>query len=101
MRLMRHPIARSPAMTQPLARRRIAVLRGGLWPEREISLVSGKPCADALERLGAKVERIDAGRDVGAVVAKSKPDVVFNALHGEWGENGCVQGVLETVGVPY
>jgi D-alanine-D-alanine ligase len=88
-------------MTQPLAGRRIAVLMGGLSPEREISLVSGKACADALERLGAKVDRIDAGRDVGAVVAKSKPDVVFNALHGEWGEDGCVQGVLETVGVPY
>ena len=67
----------------------------------EISLVTGQACADALERLGAKVERIDAGRDVGQVLAKSKPDVVFNALHGEWGEDGCVQGVLETLGLPY
>src|SRR6202012_4265824 len=102
----RHPLFpgpdfRSLAMTQPLAGRRIAVLMGGLSPEREISLVSGKACADALERLGAKVDRIDADRDVGAVVAKAKPDVVFNALHGEWGEDGCVQGVLETVGAPY
>ena len=88
-------------MTKPLAGRHIAVLMGGLSPEREISLVTGMACADALERLGAKVERIDAGRDVGQVLAKSKPDVVFNALHGEWGEDGCVQGVLETVEVRY
>ena len=88
-------------MTKPLAGRHIAVLMGGLSPEREISLVTGKACADALERLGAKVERIDAGRDLGQVLTKSKPDVVFNALHGEWGEDGCVQGVLETVGVRY
>jgi D-alanine-D-alanine ligase len=88
-------------MSKPLAGRHIAVLMGGLSPEREISLVSGKACADALERLGAKVARVDAGRDVGEQVARLKPDVVFNALHGEWGEDGCVQGVLETVGVAY
>jgi D-alanine-D-alanine ligase len=88
-------------MSLPLAGRRIAVLMGGLSPEREISLVTGAACADALERLGAKVSRIDAGRDVGEVLVKAKPDVVFNALHGEWGEDGCVQGVLETVGLPY
>ena len=88
-------------MTKPLAGRHIAVLMGGLSPEREISLVTGEACADALERLGAKVARVDAGRDVGDVVARLKPDVVFNALHGEWGEDGCVQGVLETVGVRY
>ena len=88
-------------MSLPLAGRRIAVLMGGLSPEREISLVTGAACADALERLGAKVSRIDAGRDVAEVLAKAKPDVVFNALHGEWGEDGCVQGVLETLGAPY
>lgn len=88
-------------MTQPLAGRHIAVLMGGLSPEREVSLVSGKACAEALERLGAKVARVDAGRDVGEVLARLRPDVAFNALHGEWGEDGCVQGVLETVGVPY
>src|SRR6185312_1987641 len=92
---------RSSAMPKPLAGRHIAVLMGGLSPEREISLVSGKACAEALDRLGAKVAIIDAGRDVGDQVARAKPDVVFNALHGEWGEDGCVQGVLETVGVRY
>lgn len=88
-------------MTQPLAGRHIAVLMGGLSPERDVSLVSGAACADALERLGAKVSRIDAGRDLGEVLTRLKPDVAFNALHGEWGEDGCVQGVLETVGVRY
>jgi D-alanine-D-alanine ligase len=88
-------------MTQPLAGRHIAVLMGGLSPEREVSLVSGAACAEALERLGAKVSRVDAGRDIAEVLTRLKPDVAFNALHGEWGEDGCVQGVLETVGVPY
>src|SRR5437868_4956115 len=58
---------RSLAMTKPLAGRRIAVLMGGLSPERDISLVTGKACAEALERLGAKVDLIDAGRDIGDV----------------------------------
>ena len=79
----------------------VAVLLGGLSSEREVSLVSGAACADALERLGAHVSRVDAGRDIGQVLTRLKPDVVFNALHGEWGEDGCVQGVLETLGVPY
>jgi D-alanine-D-alanine ligase len=64
-------------------------------------LVSGRECADALERLGAKVSRIDAGRDLAQVLTAAKPDLVFNALHGAWGEDGCVQGVLETLGLPY
>src|ERR1700748_1859293 len=93
--------ARSFPMTKPLAGRHITVLMGGLSPEREISLVTGTACADALERLGAKVERIDAGRELDQGLTRSRPDVVFNALHGEWGEDGCVQGVLETVGVRY
>jgi len=79
----------------------VAVLMGGLSPERDVSLVSGAACADALERLGAKVSRVDAGRDIADVLTKLKPDVCFNALHGEWGEDGCVQGVLETLGLPY
>ena len=57
--------------------------------------------ADALERLGAKVSRIDAGRDLSEVLTRIKPDVVFNALHGVWGEDGAVQGVLETLALPY
>lgn len=88
-------------MSLPLSGRHIAVLMGGLSAEREVSLVSGRECADALERLGAKVARIDAGRDVAQVLARLKPDLVFNALHGAWGEDGCVQGVLETLGLTY
>jgi len=88
-------------MTQPLAGKHIAVLLGGLSSEREVSLVSGKECADALERLGAQVTRIDAGRDLAEQLTRAKPDIVFNALHGEWGEDGCVQGVLETLAIPY
>ena len=90
-----------PLSAKPLQGRHVAVLLGGLSSEREVSLVSGRECADALERLGAKVSRVDAGRDLAQVLAKLKPDVCFNALHGEWGEDGCVQGVLETLGVPY
>ncbi len=88
-------------MPAPLAGRHIAVLLGGLSPERQISLVSGEACAKALESLGARVSRIDAGRDLAAALAKLKPEIVFNALHGEWGEDGCVQGVLETLAIPY
>ena len=88
-------------MSLPLAGRHVAVLMGGLSSEREVSLVSGRECADALERLGAKVNRIDAGRDLAQVLTANRPDVVFNALHGAWGEDGCVQGVLETLDLPY
>ncbi|MGH7023484.1 MAG: D-alanine--D-alanine ligase [Caulobacteraceae bacterium] len=79
----------------------VAVLMGGLSAEREVSLVSGAACADALERQGFRVSRIDAGRDLAEVLATLKPDVCFNALHGAWGEDGCVQGVLETLDIPY
>lgn len=85
----------------PLAGRHIAVLLGGPSSERKVSLVSGAACADALERLGAKVSRIDPGIDIAQVLTATKPDMVFNALHGEWGEDGCVQGVLETLKLPY
>jgi D-alanine-D-alanine ligase len=88
-------------MPSPLAGRHVAVLMGGLSPEREVSLVSGAACAKALEALGARVSAVDAGRDVARVLGDLKPDVVFNALHGEWGEDGCVQGVLETLAIPY
>ncbi|MGQ2990503.1 MAG: D-alanine--D-alanine ligase [Brevundimonas sp.] len=79
----------------------VAVLMGGLSSEREVSLTSGKGCADALEAVGYRVSRVDAGRDLAAVLTALKPDVVFNALHGAWGEDGCVQGVLETLAIPY
>ena len=88
-------------MSKPLDGHHVAVLLGGLSPEREVSLVSGAACADALERLGAKVTRVDAGRDLAAVLTRLKPDVCFNALHGVWGEDGSVQGVLETLAIPY
>jgi D-alanine-D-alanine ligase len=79
----------------------VAVLMGGISAEREVSLVSGAACADALDRLGVRTSRVDAGRDLAAVLTSLKPDVCFNALHGAWGEDGCVQGVLETLAVPY
>jgi D-alanine-D-alanine ligase len=88
-------------MPGPLSGHHVAVLLGGLSSEREVSLVSGAACADALEKLGARVSRIDAGRDIAQVLTALKPDVCFNALHGAWGEDGCVQGVLETLGIPY
>jgi D-alanine-D-alanine ligase len=88
-------------MSERLTGHHVAVLLGGLSSEREVSLVSGRECADALERLGAKVSRIDAGRDLAEVLTRLKPDVVFNALHGIWGEDGSVQGVLETLALPY
>ncbi len=88
-------------MTHSLAGRHVAVLMGGLSPERDVSLVSGEAVAGALERLGARVSRVDAGRDVAEVLTRLAPDVAFNALHGEWGEDGCIQGVLETLGLAY
>jgi D-alanine-D-alanine ligase len=88
-------------MSLPLQGHHVAVLLGGLSSEREVSLVSGAACATALENLGARVTRVDAGRDLAQVLTALKPDVCFNALHGEWGEDGCVQGVLETLGLPY
>ena len=90
-----------PLSAKPLQGRHVAVLLGGLSSEREVSLVSGRECADALERLGAKVSRVDAGRDLAQVLAELKPDVALNALHGVWGEDGCVQGILETLQIPY
>src|SRR3569623_605540 len=88
-------------MTHDLKGHHVAVLKGGLSSEREVSLVSGAECAKALRSVGAKVTEVDAGRDLAEVLAALKPDVVFNALHGEWGEDGCVQGILETLAIPY
>jgi len=79
----------------------VAVLMGGWSAEREISLRSGKACADALEAQGYRVSRVDVGHDVAARLAELRPDVCFNALHGRYGEDGCIQGVLETMGIPY
>jgi D-alanine-D-alanine ligase len=80
---------------------RIAVLKGGRSAEREVSLVSGRECAAALRDEGFEVVEIDAGADLAAALAAARPDVVFNALHGRWGEDGCVQGLLEWLAIPY
>ena len=81
---------------------RIAVLMGGLSAEREVSLVTGRSCARALREAGyADVVEVDAGLDLPARLADLKPDVCFNALHGRWGEDGCVQGILEWMRIPY
>ncbi|SFS49546.1 D-alanine--D-alanine ligase [Brevundimonas viscosa] len=88
-------------MNRPLSELHVAVLMGGLSPEREVSLNSGAGCADALEGQVRKVSRVDAGRDLAQVLAELQPDVAFNALHGVWGEDGCVQGILETLQIPY
>ena len=81
----------------------VAILMGGWSSEREVSLVSGRACADALESCGYRVTRIDAGRDIACRLGRldPRPDVVFNALHGRWGEDGCIQGLLEIAGIPY
>ena len=80
---------------------RIAVLKGGRSAEREVSLVSGRECAAALRQEGFDVVEVDAGQDLPDVLSRMAPDVVFNALHGRWGEDGCVQGILEWLGIPY
>ena len=76
-------------------KKHVAVLMGGFSSERPVSLSSGTACADALEAEGYRVTRVDVGRDVGSVLAALKPDVAFNALHGPFGEDGMIQGVLE------
>ncbi len=81
---------------------RVAVLLGGLSPERSVSLSSGAGCAAALTRLGHEVAEIDPQYpDWIARLMAAKPDAVFNALHGEWGEDGRAQGVLEYLKFPY
>jgi D-alanine-D-alanine ligase len=83
------------------AKMHVAVLMGGWSAEREVSLSSGKECAAALEAEGFRVSRVDVDRNLPATLAELKPDVCFNALHGRWGEDGCVQGLLEVMGIPY
>ncbi|MEL6241504.1 MAG: D-alanine--D-alanine ligase [Pseudomonadota bacterium] len=79
----------------------VAVLMGGPSAEREVSLASGRECATALRDAGYEVVEVDAGLDLPAVLTDLKPDVAFNALHGRWGEDGCVQGLLEWMRIPY
>jgi len=82
-------------------RKHVAVLMGGWSAEREVSLRSGRACADALGRLGHRVTEIDVGRDIAAVLSQAKPDVALNVLHGRPGEDGTIQGVLEILAIPY
>ena len=79
----------------------VAVLMGGWSVEREISLVSGKAVSSALDDLGYRVTELDVGRDMARRLSDLAPDVAFNALHGRWGEDGCVQGACELLGIPY
>jgi D-alanine-D-alanine ligase len=79
----------------------VAVLMGGWSAEREVSLRSGKACADALERSGYKVSRVDVNRDIAATLRALKPDAALNVLHGRPGEDGTLQGMLEVLGIPY
>ena len=79
----------------------VAVLMGGPGAERAVSLSTGQECATALRQAGYSVVKIDAGPDLVNELTFADPDVVFNALHGRWGEDGCVQGVLEWMKLPY
>ncbi len=90
-------IGQAPART----RDHVAVLVGGWSAEREVSLKSGAAVAAALQGEGYRVTTIDVTRDVAAMLAEVRPDVCFNALHGHFGEDGCIQGVLECLAIPY
>ena len=79
----------------------VAVLMGGLSAEREVSLSTGTACAEGLERAGFRVSRLDVGRDLVERLKAVAPDVAFNALHGPFGEDGSVQGILEFLEIPY
>jgi D-alanine-D-alanine ligase len=81
--------------------KRVAVIYGGWSSERPVSLSSGQQMAAAARKAGYDVTEIDVTREIAAQLAAAKPDVVLNGLHGPWGEDGCVQGVLEVMGIPY
>jgi D-alanine-D-alanine ligase len=80
---------------------KVAVLLGGMSSEREVSLVSGAACAKALRNIGYDVTEIDVTHGLWEQLLAANPDVIFNALHGDWGEDGRVQGVLDMYGKPY
>jgi D-alanine-D-alanine ligase len=81
--------------------KRVAVIYGGWSSERPVSLSSGQQMAAAARKAGYDVAEIDVTRDLAAQLAAARPDAVLNGLHGPWGEDGCVQGVLEVMGIPY
>lgn len=80
---------------------KVAVLMGGMSAEREVSLMTGEAIAGALRELGHDAVEVDAGPDLASVLAFEKPDVAFMALHGRFGEDGTVQGLLEVMRIPY
>ncbi|MDG2422075.1 MAG: D-alanine--D-alanine ligase [Gammaproteobacteria bacterium] len=79
----------------------VVVLKGGTSVEREVSLASGSAVFDGLKRLGVRASVIDVGQDVVAQIENSEPDLVFIALHGQGGEDGAIQGLLESMNLPY
>lgn len=94
----------TPSLQTPMLTKnsRIGVLYGGLSSEREVSLRSGKNCFDALQRLGyTHVELLDVNPQIGQALAEKKIEIAYIALHGKYGEDGCIQGLLELMGIPY
>lgn len=80
----------------------VAVLMGGWSAERKVSLASGEACFGALRRAGFNAIMVDVKREtIHSVLTDMRPDVVFNALHGKWGEDGCAAALFETIGIPY
>ena len=79
----------------------VAVLMGGWSREREVSMDTGRACTKALEEAGFRVTQIEVKPDISRVLDEMRPDVAFNALHGKWGEDGNVQGILETLKIAY
>lgn len=97
-------VAAVQAAKESRRHKRVTVLLGGFSAEREVSLNSGANAVKALEAAGYAVKAIDVSRDIATVthdLERTKPDVVFNALHGRYGEDGCIQGVLNMLGLPY
>ena len=76
--------------------KKVMLISGGISAEREISIISGKEVAKSLDRLGHKIIHVDANLNLLEKIEESKPDVIFNALHGTWGEDGQVQKILES-----
>ncbi|MBK18548.1 MAG: D-alanine--D-alanine ligase [Rhodospirillaceae bacterium] len=83
--------------------KQVTVLLGGISSEREVSLISGNAVAEALRDKGYEVLTVDVSTDLAAVISalSPAPDVIFNALHGRFGEDGCIQGALELLAIPY
>lgn len=81
--------------------KRVAVIYGGWSSERPVSLSSGRQMAEAARKAGYDVTEIDATRELARQLTEAKPDAVLNGLHGPWGEDGSVQGLLEVMGLPY